>query len=112
MSVDSAPYEEIWQMLSEDEKKRFMHALRDPGSELTQQLLASDEMEQSMIEPWWMSSKDLVSAHPNHHLTNASSGSRPRFGQRPDRADIPNELCEKATVATALRLVYNMASIW
>jgi hypothetical protein len=112
MSVDSASYEEIWQMLSEDEKKRFVHALRDPGSELTQQLLASDEMEQSMIEPWWMTSKDSVSAHPNNHLTNANSGSRPRFGQRPDHAEIPNELCEKATVATALRLVYNMASIW
>jgi hypothetical protein len=52
-STDVVSTEELWALLSEEQREKFMKALQAPTSELAQQLLASEELDQDLREPWW-----------------------------------------------------------
>ena len=53
---DAATYDQLWAALMPAERDRFMKAVQDPSSELAQQLLASQELAEVAVEPWWEAS--------------------------------------------------------
>lgn len=51
--ADSASANELIQCLTVEERNKFFSALRDPASDVAQNLLASTELDQTLQEPWW-----------------------------------------------------------
>ncbi|KAF8519356.1 hypothetical protein BU17DRAFT_47847, partial [Hysterangium stoloniferum] len=52
---DSADTEALWSVLSPAQRETFLKAMRDPSSEFTQELLASDALHKGFRKPWWES---------------------------------------------------------
>ncbi|KAJ8462456.1 hypothetical protein ONZ45_g17926 [Pleurotus djamor] len=53
IDIDSVPEDDLWSMLSPAQQQKFIRALQDPSSELTQQLLFSERLEKDIQTPWW-----------------------------------------------------------
>lgn len=76
-----------------------MEMLRDPNSELAQQLLSSEELEKSRRKPWWEES-DIEDEEDTNHLSKT----------RPEVILIPSSMVKP--VPTSPPLVYNVCAIW
>lgn len=88
--ADAISSEELWELLSEEQREKFVKALQVPSSGLAQQLLASEELEQDRREPWWKEPDD---------------------GERPGLMDIPPTLL-KANPPPGPSLLYNICALW
>lgn len=90
-------------MLTPEERKKFMKALDDPSSELAQQLLSSEQLEEEIKVPWWegptIEGESEISEGPPH-----------RRGSRPRMMDIPTSMVKP--IPTGHPLIYNMCAIW
>ncbi|KDQ51026.1 hypothetical protein JAAARDRAFT_199417 [Jaapia argillacea MUCL 33604] len=53
IDLDSASPENLWSFLTPSQRTKFLSALTNPSSELTQQLLSSSALERELVEPWW-----------------------------------------------------------
>ena len=98
MCPDNASYEEIWSTLTPAQREKFLGVLNDPSSELAQQLLASEELEKQIQEPWWERPPD------------ASAAKGRRYGPKPAMMHIP-EAALKASAGAASSgptLLYNV----
>ena len=78
-----------------------MKALNDPSSELAQQLLASEELEKQIEEPWWDRPSD------------SSATYRRRYGTRPKMMHVPETALKASTSAASSgpSLLYNIFAV-
>ncbi|KAJ7628639.1 hypothetical protein FB45DRAFT_41847 [Roridomyces roridus] len=51
--VDLESSDQLWALLTPDEREKFLKVMENPSSELAQQLLASQELENEKQDPWW-----------------------------------------------------------
>lgn len=96
--IDNASYEDVWSALTSAQQDKFMAALNDPSSELAQQLLASEELEEQIEEPWWERQSETHTARTR------------RYGSKPAMMTVP-EVALKASAGAASSgpsLLYNV----
>jgi hypothetical protein len=81
-----------------------MKALDDPTSELAQQLLTSEELENERREPWWESPevRDLE--------TDVDLDARQRYGKRPHAIRVPSGMVKPLPHGPPL--LYNICGLW
>ncbi|KAJ3520784.1 hypothetical protein NM688_g9114 [Phlebia brevispora] len=111
VDLNSASYDDIWTALTPPERDRFLKALNDPSGELAQQLLASEELESQIVEPWWLQqTDDEESAQPA--VLGLSRRIR-RFGDKPKFVHIPPAARKAAeSVGTSgPSLLYNICAV-
>ncbi|KAF7292820.1 hypothetical protein MIND_01180900 [Mycena indigotica] len=53
LDLDATDSDELWSLLTPEERDRFLKAMADPSSELTARLLASEELQHDKLDPWW-----------------------------------------------------------
>lgn len=106
MDLENASYEEIWSALTPSQRETFLKALNDPSSELAQQLLASEELEKQIEEPWWERPPDISD---NSNVLRSSTKSA-RYGTPPKIMEIPPAALNASTGAasTGPSLLYNI----
>ncbi|KAF4611104.1 hypothetical protein D9613_006918 [Agrocybe pediades] len=109
VDLDALPPDKLWSMLNAEERKKFMRTFEDPTSELAQQLLASEELEQEIQTPWWEgpSTPDDGGGGPETNQTGKPE--KQRHGQRPQIMSIPKSMV--TPIPTGHPLVYNMCAI-
>ncbi|KIP07070.1 hypothetical protein PHLGIDRAFT_127858 [Phlebiopsis gigantea 11061_1 CR5-6] len=93
-----ASYEDIWSVLTPTQRDKFLAALNDPSSDLAQQLLASEELEEQIEGPWW--------ERPSETSTTRGR----RYGSNPAMMNVP-EAALKASAGAASSgpsLLYNI----
>jgi hypothetical protein len=107
--------DELWSALNPAERARFEKALRDPSSDLAQQLLSSTELEEDRSAPWWEAPRFMESVSAGvHGIAPAhvkDGGSNQRYGAPPEMLSVPAELLSSPLPARLL-LLYNLVSIW
>lgn len=88
-----------------------MKALNDPSSDLTQQLLASDELEKQRIEPWWEADDPDIDAAPEFDPVGGPSAQK-HFGTKPKMMNIPETVVSASTKSLnqGPPLLYNIAA--
>jgi len=96
-------------MLTHEERSKFMKLFNDPASELAQQLLSSERLENEIQGPWWEVS---VTGEGEDHTFPQSRGQPVprRSGARPNMMKIPLSMVRPIT--SGRPLVYNMCAIW
>ncbi|KAH7922320.1 hypothetical protein BV22DRAFT_1106691 [Leucogyrophana mollusca] len=78
VDISSASSNDLLALLTKEERDKFFKALRDPSSELAQQLLASEELQKGKREPWWEAPS-----------TEGQGAERVRYGDKPAIMDLP-----------------------
>lgn len=53
VDLDAMPTDELWELLSPEQRARFMEAVNNPEGEMAKTLLASEEVARDMRPPWW-----------------------------------------------------------
>ncbi|KAF8623222.1 hypothetical protein AX15_006457 [Amanita polypyramis BW_CC] len=95
IDLHSAEPDQLWSLLSAEERSKFLKALQDPDSELAQQLLSSAELEKSRQKPWWEES-DIEDEDAS-------------WTTRPEPILVPASMIK--SVPSPPSLVYNMCAI-
>lgn len=107
VDLEAASYDDLWTALTPEERERFTKALRDPDSELAQQLLSSEELEKVRVEPWWEAPDD-ASAGPS----SASFPAQKRYGEKPASMQVPANMAGAShTPGKFPLLLYNLCAI-
>jgi hypothetical protein len=96
---DSLSSDAIWSMLTPEERKEFSKAMGNPESRLAQELLANEQLEKDVDEPWWEASDNLPD----------SPTSCRRGASRPEMLQLPSSML-KATPSH--QLLYNTCALW
>ncbi|KAJ3482588.1 hypothetical protein NLI96_g6878 [Meripilus lineatus] len=92
LDIDSASYDDLWAALTPAERDKFLAALRNPTSELAQQLLTSEKLENDRVAPWW-DNEDYISIEDTPESSTSSRDiHQARFGHRPEAMDLPQQL--------------------
>ena len=103
-AVGSASADNIWAVLTAEERARFTRAVQDPASELAKTLLASPDIADDVPTPWWEASSSTPQAHaPPSHPARV-----------PDVMAIPEALLVAPTPSPptpAFPLAYNLVAI-
>ncbi len=103
-AVGSASADNIWAVLTPEERARFTRAVQDPASELAKTLLASPDIADDVPTPWWEASSSTPQAHvPPSHPARV-----------PDVMAIPEALLVAPTPSPptpAFPLAYNLVAI-
>ncbi|KAF5336161.1 hypothetical protein D9611_006356 [Ephemerocybe angulata] len=99
VDLESVSPDALWSMLTPEEQKKFMIAMRDPSSEIAQQLLSSQELRENLREPWW--TRTRVPDDPNIPRSDTQ--------EEPTMMTIPESMLKP--VPNRPLLVYNLASI-
>ena len=93
--IDSLSSETIWLMLNPEERKKFTKAMENPSSQLAQELLASEQLEKDIDEPWWQ-----ISDSPSPHDRTTS---------KPTMLQLPSSMMRSTPSHS---LLYNTCAIW
>ncbi|KAK7687637.1 hypothetical protein QCA50_008852 [Cerrena zonata] len=116
LDLENITHEQLWSALNPEERDRFMKALGDPSSELTQQLLASDELDKQRIEPWWDAPDPSIQTETEYE-TDENSSLRPHtaaknYGVKPQLIDIPEAVISASSKSLnqGPSLLYNVAA--
>ncbi|KAF9246575.1 hypothetical protein BU15DRAFT_85322 [Melanogaster broomeanus] len=100
VDISSASANDMFGMLTKQERDKFFMALRDPSSELAQRLLASAELHKIQQEPWWEApSVSDESSLPLHV----------RYGHKPDLMEVPANLIKQHPGSPSL--LYNICAV-
>lgn len=108
LDLDETDTNVIWSLLSTAQRNKFLQAVRDPSSELAQQLLVGEELSEFHLQPWWESP-----AIQSEESTSAAPRSRAvRYGATPDMMPIPEQLLASAQSSmpslSNVTLLYNI----
>ncbi|KAH9840290.1 uncharacterized protein C8Q71DRAFT_805910 [Rhodofomes roseus] len=107
LDIDAASYDDLWAALTPAEREMFTKALRDPNSELAQQLLSSEELEKVRIEPWWEAPDDPSTDDPS-----TSWRAQKRYGKKPAMMPIPENMVGTShTPGKYPLLLYNICAV-
>lgn len=89
--------------------------MRDPSSQLAQQLLVADELSEYHIQPWW-ESPALQTDESIYDRPGLSTNRAVRYGSIPDMMPIPEQLIASARDSPAsfsrTALLYNVLATW
>lgn len=85
--------DDLWDLLPEDQRVRFIKTMEDPSSELTKQLLADGGLLHKQFAPWWKSDEG-------------------RSVKRPSMMEIPRALVEGVSESGGPPLHYNICAVW
>ncbi|KAF7794427.1 hypothetical protein EIP86_005561 [Pleurotus ostreatoroseus] len=111
VDLHEASYDEIWTSLTPAERDKFLKTLNDPSGTLAQQLLASEELEEQVVEPWW----DRPSGYAEQMQTEGLGTTQKtrRCGDVPQFVDIPPSARRAAEgVGTSgPSLLYNICAV-
>lgn len=94
----------LWLRLTPEERRKFLKVIDNPESELAKQLLASEQLEKEIREPWW----DSPAPPEEHGQVDHKTGHK--FGTKPGSMSIPKSLVKDTLAGPSL--VFNMAAIW
>ncbi|KAG1723832.1 uncharacterized protein EDB91DRAFT_1240029 [Suillus paluster] len=97
VDISSASSDELLRLLTKEEVDKFFNALRDPTSQLAQQLLSSEELQSVRLEPWWEAP-----------LEGSPSGGM-RYGSKPALMEVPLNLIKRQSSSPAL--MYNICAV-
>ncbi|KAG2150289.1 uncharacterized protein EDB93DRAFT_1240313 [Suillus bovinus] len=97
VDISSASSDELLRLMTKEETDKFFNALRDPTSQLAQQLLSSEELQSVKQEPWWEAA-----------LEGSPSGSM-RCGSKPALMKVPPNLLKHQ--ASSAPLIYNVCAV-
>lgn len=97
VNISSASSDELLRLMTKEEIDRFFNALRDPTSQLAQQLLSSEELQSVRREPWWEVSLE------------GSSSASTRYGPQPALMEVPRNLIKRQ--ASSPSLIYNVCAV-
>ena len=61
--ADSVSPEDLWDLLPEEQRIKFLKTMEDPSSDLTKQLLADGGLREQFA-PWWRSREDPIAKCP------------------------------------------------
>ncbi|KAF8347773.1 hypothetical protein F5887DRAFT_1060585 [Amanita rubescens] len=98
INLENVNPDELWSLLNAEERSKFMEVLRDPSSELAQQLLSSEELEKSRRKPWWEESEIEGEEDTNHPSKT-----------RPEVVLVPSSMVKPVHASPSL--VYNVCAI-
>lgn len=56
--LDSVSPDDLWDLLPEEQRSKFLKMVEDPSSEMAQQLLADSGLLHKQFTPWWNSHED------------------------------------------------------
>ena len=90
--LDSVPPDELWGLLPEEQRAKFLKMMEDPSSDLTEQLLADGGFLHKKITPWWRSREDQTV-------------------KRPAMISIPHAMVERMP-SDGPPLLYNICAVW
>ena len=90
--LDSVPPDELWDLLPEEQRAKFLKMMEDPSSDLTEQLLADGGFLHKKITPWWRSREDQTV-------------------KRPAMISIPHAMVERMP-SDGPSLLYNICAVW
>ncbi|KAI5895243.1 uncharacterized protein SCHCODRAFT_01087873 [Schizophyllum commune H4-8] len=108
VDLDSIPPDELWELLTPEQRAKFMEAVNNPESELARSLLVSEQV--AIRPPWWEAdaSRNEGKARPNSGEGPASiEGGR---SSRPSSMRIPARMVKPLPVGQ-VSLVYNFVAI-
>lgn len=97
MDLETTSPDTLWTMLTEQVRTKFLKAFQNPTSELSQQLLASPELEEEITAPWW------------EFPSNATEVAHILHGPKPEGIPIPDAMLRPITDGPPL--IYNMSAI-
>ncbi|KAI0316007.1 hypothetical protein OF83DRAFT_1061091, partial [Amylostereum chailletii] len=109
LDLDDASYDQLWATLTPAERSRFLNAVRDPSSELAQELLASPSIMEDVRTPWWEVSD--APAPLSSHISAANSNVPKTKGDKPDIMVIPSSL-NSFQPLPSFPLAYNLVAIF
>ena len=89
--VDSVSPDELWSVLPEEQRARFLRTVEDPSSDLAKQLLADGGFLHRNYTPWW--------------------GREEPTTERPAVMNIPHAVVEKMP-NDGPSLLYNVCAVW
>lgn len=90
--LDFVPPDELWDLLPEEQRAKFLKMIEDPSSDLTEQLLADGGFLHKKITPWWRSREDQTV-------------------KRPAMISIPHAMVERMP-SDGPSLLYNICAVW
>ncbi|KAG1728095.1 hypothetical protein EDB19DRAFT_169255 [Suillus lakei] len=97
VDISSASSDELLRLMTKEEIDKFFNALRDPTSQLAQQLLSSEELQSVRQEPWWEASLE------------GSPGGSMRYGSEPALVEVPLNLVKRQSSGPSL--IYNVCAV-
>lgn len=100
---DATSPDELWELLTPEERKKFMKAFNDPTSELARELLSSDQLEAEIIKPWW-EAPTVDGALDDDQRRPKQYGSRPII--------MPIRVSKIKPTPIGHPLGYNMCALW
>lgn len=101
LKIESASADELLDRLTKEERDTFFKLLRDPASELAQNLLSSVELDRELQAPWWDSPQ-----LPNDDLDTAAT----RYGHQPPLMEVPPGL--RRWNPESPSLLYNICAVF
>ncbi|KAF5362166.1 hypothetical protein D9756_002243 [Leucocoprinus leucothites] len=102
LDLDSISSEDMWKMLTSEEREKFVKALEDPISGLAQRLSESEQLEIEIEQPWWI---DGVKRLDHEQEPTGHNGKK----SRPTPICIPQSMVKP--VPPGQPLVYNLTAI-
>jgi len=75
--------DDLWNLLPEEQRNKFLKAMGDPSSDLAKQLLADGGLLHAQFTPWWRNHEDMtvecptVMSIPRAMVENMSSDGPP-----------------------------------
>ncbi|KIJ34956.1 hypothetical protein M422DRAFT_262918 [Sphaerobolus stellatus SS14] len=99
VNLDEADSNALWALLSPSRREAFLKAMKDPESELAQQLLASEELHRNLHKPWWESPS----------LDEETLEQTSEYGKPPKTMAIPENLI---LVAVKAPIIYNITALF
>lgn len=64
LDLDSVSPDDLWDLLPEEQRTKFIKTMEDPSSELTKKLLADGGFFHKQTTPWWKSHEDASVKRP------------------------------------------------
>ena len=90
--VESVSPDELWNLLPEEQRTKFLKVMEDPSSDLTKQLLADGGLLHKQFIPWWRDREDTAV-------------------KLPVMMDIPRAIVERVP-NDGPPLLYNICAVW
>ncbi|TFK39930.1 hypothetical protein BDQ12DRAFT_590462, partial [Crucibulum laeve] len=109
VNLDELSPDALWEMLTPEERKKFMKALDDPNSELAQQLLSSEQLEKEIQEPWWEASGVIDNDEEVGDSIKSSHHTPRRCGKKPEMICVPASMVKP--IPHGPPLVFNACAI-
>ncbi|KAI0734332.1 hypothetical protein BC629DRAFT_1628089 [Irpex lacteus] len=103
--IDNVSHEQLWEVLTPAECRKFLGALNDSWSDIAQFLLTSEDLEGQIIQPWW-------DAPPQDEVLQGNTLLK-CYGHRPQILALPEAVLGAARTASTAgpSLLFNIFAV-